>query len=333
MFRPEGVWGQYKRKLANMRFLEANITLTAADHECVRQHAVLRGGEASVAADDEEMAWGVHGNLRSRFLSVDLLPVQWQGVDMLGDLFAAMHVYYLAEDEGYAEAWAEYIRQVMPAFAYSREWGGRDVEQRRGSDAWDFSPDALQELHGAWRGWIEEHCPDDRAQFFACRKLFNRQMWRHRVMIIDGITFQENDWIMARPNPANGDLGEVREPAPGLPKYGVPCRMWFGGLKAFYSHRPNELDPETVTKVAHVEWHPTLDVPDGPYDQEIDAPVVYDRFDRSHPPLFSCSSILPLQMTALHRPFKPHVLVMLRSSWQPLAAVDCPVPWPRLQKY
>ena len=54
MFRPEGRWAQYKRSLANARYPEANMVLTAADKEMVLVDSVLRRGGAGAAADNDE---------------------------------------------------------------------------------------------------------------------------------------------------------------------------------------------------------------------------------------------------------------------------------------
>lgn len=337
MFRAEGQWGEYKRRLANAKYPEANMTLNAADKELVRLHSVVHGGGAVAGDNDEAGCWGLHASLKNPFASVSLEPVAGLPMQMLGALYGAMHLYYMAEDEVYAQAWAGYIRQVMPAYAIERRWRSLDYVRRPGDDAWDFSVGALEDLQGNWGRWVEANCPGDQAQFAASHKLFNRLMWRHKHMVFNGVKFSEGGWIMARPNAANGDLGEIREPAEGLPKCGVPRRMWFGRLKGFYTHTPNELDPATVSKIADVEWHPTVEVPNGPYHVDLQAPVVHASMDKHHPPLFNCLSILPLQMTALpypgENPRRPARLVMMRPSWHALSAVDCPVPWPKLIRY
>lgn len=337
MFRAEGQWGEYKRRLANPKCPEANMTLNAADKEMVRVYSVVHGGGAGTGADDDATGcWGVHNSLKYPYMDGPWFePKVGESVVMLGGLYANMHLFYLAEDEVYAEAWAEYVKQVMPGYANQRGWGSRECVRRSGANAWDFSVGALEDLQGYWARWVEVNCPGDAVQFAACRKLFNRQMWRHKSMVLNSLKFVEGGWIMARPNAANGDLGEIREPVAGLPQCGVPRRMWFGKIKGFYSHMPSELDPEVVSKIADVEWHPTVDVPHGPYDVDVQAPVVYAGKDKNHPPLFSCLSILPLQMAALQHPNRSRAgqLIMMRPSWHALSAVNCPVPWPKLMLY
>jgi hypothetical protein len=331
MFRPEGRWGQYKRSLANARYPEANMVLTAADKEMVIMNCVL----GASSAEEEGNAWGEHSSLKDPAVAVQLMPLAGEEVVLKGSLFAAVHLFYLGEDPVYAEAWAEYVRDVMPAFANERGWNRQQCERRHGhgSEAWDFSPAALEIVHGYWHVWAERHRSGDRMQQAAAGKLLNRSMRVHKYMMFNGMRFSKGDWIMARPNAANHDLGELREPAPGLPAYGVPRRMWFGKLTVFYSHMPDVRVEGSVNQIVDVEWHPTVGIPHGPYDVDLQAPVVYAAMDKDHPPLFSCLSILPLQMTALPHPNRHRQLVMLQSSWHALSAVDCPVPWPRLQRY
>ena len=90
----------------------------------------------------------VHNALRNPFMDVQLEPVNGRGVEKLGNMYAAMHIFYMGEDEEYADAWAAYVRQVMPAHAIARGWTRQDAEQRPPSQAWDFSVGALEDLQG-----------------------------------------------------------------------------------------------------------------------------------------------------------------------------------------
>ena len=199
------------------------MVLTAADKEMVQVHNVLcRGGAGAPYDDDEANGWGVYNSLRSPYMDVLLELVHGQGVQMLGNLYAAVHLFYVSEDDVYAEAWAEYVGHVMPAYAVERGWTRLDAEQRPRCEAWDFSPGALEDLQGYWRTWVSQHRHEDHAQLNASNRLFNRHMLQHQSMVLNGVQFKKGDWIMARPNAANGDLGVVKEPDAGLPTCGCP---------------------------------------------------------------------------------------------------------------
>ena len=142
-----------------------------------------------------------------------------------------------------------------------------------------------------------------------------------KEVTINSVKFTKGSWFLIRPN--EDDLNKL--PAGSHPPFGVPKKMWFGKVLEVFSHT----GPTETSTLFHVEWHKTLPAPQGPYDVHIQAPVV-QAAPAQECCWFGCRGVLPLVMTAVQHPTRANAYLMMRPSWHELAAVNMPVPWPKL---
>ena len=131
------------------------------------------------------------------------------------------------------------------------------------------------------------------------------------------------------------DLEPIPGVRAGLPAYAPPKQMWFGRVKYMFVHRRAVGDCEVPkTLVFYVDWHKFVPPPLGPFDVELQCPIaqrcVASELDN---PYFPACTVLPIEIVGLKHPSNSQQLAMVSRTWQPLSAINMPVPWPNLVMY
>jgi len=204
----------------------------------------------------------------------------------------------------------------------------------RGDDgSYSFSIKALSVMHHRFAAWgalpASDLTPADRA----CTVPLPLNVDVMKAVVVQGVHFAVGDWVLARPNAANGDLSDVLDGDAELhlPRHGVPKILWFGKIRSLFVHR---FPAGQGHDIADVEWHKSLDVgAGGPYDVDLQSPIVYRRAAYAvteEQAYMECSAIVPLKMAVMAHPSRPDCFAMIRRTWHPLAVLDLPVPWPAL---
>ncbi|KAF5827322.1 hypothetical protein DUNSADRAFT_859 [Dunaliella salina] len=342
MFPAESRWGELVRMLKNRRYAEASMMLGMIDKEILsffEKHGMhVEPSEVSDQVQLDE-PWGEEQLLSwAGDLSIKLLE-EVKGPSRMHVLSPQMRyhlrVYYTREDQEYDDLWQRYTAYCIPRL--SDDLRSRLDINPNSAGGWDMNPDVFESLRARWNEWA--HSAD--AQLDDSQRSLTK-MWQGKVLCskkvsVLGVPFSVGDWFMARPNDEEdgGDVTPLPGAAEGMPKYGVPKRMWCGKIKRIIQHdRWLRLEqPDEREAMLEVEWHVSLPVEHGgPYSVAYQSPLVLAAAHTTECPFFPVRSMLPIKfcaMRSLGLPARcPPCLVLIRRQWHCLSAVKLPVPWP-----
>lgn len=319
--------------LRNRRHVESNVFLTNLDKEFLyfhRQHGL-------VAKEEEwlESAWGEEELLKSEHLDIELkgpYPGAKGVYELSEEQEQQMHLCYMREDSDYADLWEGHVNDYVPKMSDAERTEWDITEGMQGG--WDFNARALKFVRYKWPEWRPREPVAD--GLLGLTSVWVGMGQRFKEVSIEGVSFKEGDWFIARPNLLNDDLTPLPNAAADLPKFSVPKRVWAGKIKAIFRHERFGKQREPITEnMLEVQWHESLSASDGgPFSVDYQSPVVHVAMHPTECPFFPARSVLPMKCTAmraLHMQGSPPCLVLIRRQWHSLGAVDLPVPWPAVR--
>jgi len=347
MFRAENLWGEFGRDLQNTRHPEANMLGRAADKELMGLHVLFHESKGeSKAMKARSEVYGQHELLRCAAVGIEGEPLRASmsvsngaGEMRAGDKgFEHLHKMYIGLDREFSTLWQEFVEEKAAELKARHRWSDAQASRSGAEGGWEFAREQLPTMHAEFAIWgsREDATESERA----LSRIWPRDLQPLRIIRIQGEPFKVGDWVCARPN--EDDVFEVPDAdqpeKAGLPKKGVPVQMWFGEVKKMWRHS-RSFGLQDVD-FFEVQWHRTVSRGEGgPYDVQLQSPIVYKRPDPEslNEPFCAAKSVLPIKSMACDHP-APSVagqrwLVLIRETWQPMAAAGLPVPYPPLVKY
>jgi len=231
------------RSITNDAHPEANMLGAASDKEVVGLLESFPPASEGLAAGPEPIGglWGEHQLLRAANVSVVVQPMCGAGALRLLDNgqcqhphpkdHAQLHKFYELGHGGFSALWARFVRDH--AAQVGRELGWAASHMERGDDgSISFSIKSLSIMHHRFARWgaLPESGLTPAEQ--KCTVLLPLNVDVMKSVDVQGVSFSVGDWVLARPNAANGDLGVVLDVQGGgglrLPRHGVPNTLWFG---------------------------------------------------------------------------------------------------------
>jgi len=345
MWRAEDKWGQLTRDENNARHPEANMLLRAIDKEVIGLHNLCDGKKGKeVVQNALKEGWGTYDAFLSGsvMVSYEEEPGVKQSAGMgsycNNRVLAFLHKLYQSNDPEFCEWWQSFVSEEAARLVQTEGWT-REMASHDRCTGWSFHYDVFPRLHEEFECWGRRKFA---AREFSVDQLYQTMRFYPDVLLLkkitmDGVTFEKGSWLCSRPS--DDDVHELPNVREGLPRFGVPRQLWFGKVQGMFLHRRRRAEggnhEEDVGQWAkeyifHVQWYKS--VSPCPYDVGLQSPVICnnERTDLDDP-FVSTKTVLPLHMVA--RPYGRNNTVLISRTWQPMGALNMPVPWPKLMQY
>lgn len=327
--------------LKNKLHPESNMIGRIMDKEVVGLWELSqRQGGHSCAELAVEANFGAHDLLRSPSPSIRAVPAaagSFGHLERLSlrrrfqqDMLKHLFKMYLGIDDVMHDLWVKcFVPECASSIKADNQWPDGDASEDA-HHGWTFSARALPVMLDKFEAWgqgkrvagqIHARQALHTVRFFA-------EVEPMKEVIINGVSYKQGSWLCARPNELD-DVTELHHVRAGLPRYGGPRQMWFGKVRSAFLHRR----AVGAKEVFEVEWHATVPLHQGgPYDVQLQCPIVRKPVADLDDPFFAASSVLPVPFTMTPTDIGAH-FAMVSPSWHSLAAAMLPVPWPALIKY
>lgn len=228
-----------------MRYVEASIFFGMLDAELLAfydKHVAPIRRESPDAAEDAKV-WGEEELLcaESFPLGFPVLEGELSGAagaqKLSPELSQELHVFYMREDQAYRKMWCSFVDAFVERMNVDERRFYDITRSRARGGGWELSVRATHHLRREWSRWVEGAVQFDESQKGLSLQWPEQVQCFKKACLTEGVSFCVSDWIMARPNEEDGDLKKIiPEPPEGLPKYGVPNRMWSGKILHIFRH-------------------------------------------------------------------------------------------------